>query len=170
VAGVDAAHLGELHQPLGLHHRVGADVEEDRGRRAHHRDRRGDGGTADALDAAHPQQRRGHRGAGVAGRDHPRRRAVAHRLGSAHQRRVLLAADPAGGVLVHRDDLVRRDQREVADVDARREVIGTDEDDGDARRGGLLGALDDLPRGAVATHGVDRDRQHRTRPGSKVRR
>ena len=58
VAGVDRAHLGELDEPLGLHLGVGAGVEQHRRRRAGHRDRGGDGRAADALDAAHAQQRR----------------------------------------------------------------------------------------------------------------
>ena len=47
----------------------------------------------------------GHGRPGVAGRDHGRGLAVAHQLGRPHQRGVLLAAHPAGRVLVHGDDL-----------------------------------------------------------------
>ena len=114
VTGVDRAHLGELHQPLGLHSALAPASSRMVGRRPGNRDRRGDRRPADALDAAHAQQRRGHRGAGVAGGDHRRRLAVAHRLGGAHERGVLLAAHALGGVVVHRDDLGRRDQLEVA--------------------------------------------------------
>ena len=157
VVGEDRAHLGELHEPLRLHVGVGAGVEEDRGRRAGHGDGGGDRRALDALDAAHPQQRRGHRGAGVAGGDHRRCLLVADGLGRTHQRRVLLPAHAAGGVLVHGDDLGRLDQRQVTAI---REVGRTDQDDRYSLGSGALGALDDLAGCTVAAHGVDRDRQH----------
>jgi len=45
---------------------------------------------------------------------HRRGLAVAHGLGGAHEGRVLLAANPVGRVLVHRDHLAGDDQVEVA--------------------------------------------------------
>ena len=81
LARVHRPHLGELHEPLGLDLGVGAGVDQHGRRRAGHGDRGGDGRALDALDPAHPQQRRGHRGAGVAGRHHRRRPPVAHRFG-----------------------------------------------------------------------------------------
>ena len=78
---------------------------------------------------------RGHGGAGVAGADHGRRLAVAHRLGGPHQRRVLHASHARPGVGVHGDDLGRRrsprGRRSVA------ELLGpADQHDGDAELGG----------------------------------
>ena len=66
---------------------------------------------------------------GVAGRHHGRRLAVADRLGRPHQGRVLLAADAAGRVLVHGDDLGRR---RCTGRPPRVEAVRADEDDGDA--------------------------------------
>ena len=79
-----------------------------------HRDRRGDGRTGHALDATHAQQRRRHRGAGVAGRDHGGGLAVAHRLGGPHERGVLHPPHARAGVGAHRDHLGGRDHLEVA--------------------------------------------------------
>ena len=106
-----------------------------------HRYRCGDRRAIDALDPPHAQQRRRHRGAGVAGRDHGRRLAVAHRLGSTDERGVLLATHPLGGVVVHRDDFGGDDQAEVA---ATLEVLGADENDGDAQGGRSVSTGEDL--------------------------
>ena len=84
------------------------------GRRTGTGQRRGDGRPLDAGDAAHAQQRRRHGGAGVAGRDHGRRLAVADRLGGPDQGGVLHAPDALARVGIHGDDLGRLDQREVA--------------------------------------------------------
>ena len=165
----DRPHLRELHQPVGLHLGVGAGVEQHGRLTAGHRDDRGDRRPVDTLDAPHPQQRRGHRGAGVAGRDHGGRLAVAHRLGGAHQRGILLATDGAAAVLVHLDDLARRDQREVTDVDPIGEIGRADEHDRGARRGGSLRTGDDRAGCVVAAHRVDRNGQH-VRVLSRLRR
>ena len=130
------------------------------GGRARHGDRRGDGRAGHALDAAHAQQRAGHGGAGVAGADHRRRLAVAHRLGGAHQRRVLLArARPARRVVVHGDDLGRR--RSSRSAASATTSGGPTRTTGIAELvGGRARAGDDLVGGLVAAHGVDGDRQH----------
>ena len=108
--GIARAHEAELHQPLGLHLGVGARVEQDVGPLARHRDGRGDGGAVDTLHPTHAQQGRRHRGPGVAGGHHCTGRAVAHGLGGAHQRGVLLAANPLRRVIVHLDDFRGTDE------------------------------------------------------------
>ena len=50
------------------------------------------------------------------------------------------------------------------------EVGRADEDDRDAGVDGLARAGDDLVGCTVAAHGVDRDREHRTRRGPAIRR
>ena len=84
--------------------------------------------------------------------------AVAHQLGGADQRGVLLAAHPAGGVLVHGDDLGAGDQVQALGV---ADLVGrADQDDADAvLLGGAAGALDDVGGGLVAAHRVDGDRE-----------
>ena len=78
--GVLAAHAGELDEPLGRGVDGGAGVDQDLRVVTGHRDGHRDRGTGDALDAAHAQQRGGHRRAGVARADHRVGLAVAHRL------------------------------------------------------------------------------------------
>ena len=89
----NTTHLGELDEPLGLALGVGAGVEEGGGSGAGDRDRCGDRRTLNALDAAHPKQRRRHRGAGVARRDHCRGVAISDRLGRPNERGVLHLAN-----------------------------------------------------------------------------
>ena len=121
--------------------------------------RRGDGGALHALDATHAQQGRRHRGAGVAGRDHGRRLAVADRLGGAHEGGVLHPAHAGAGIGVHGDDLGRLEQGEIAgDVG---DLGGADEQDLDAELvRGPAGAFDDVSRCLVAAVGVDGDGEH----------
>ncbi len=71
---------------------------------------------------------------------------VAHRLGGAHERGVLLATHACAAIVVHRDDLGRRDQRRVG----RRtfEPGRTDEHDGDAQRRPPRGAPARISPGA----------------------
>ena len=160
LAGEHRAHLGELHQPGRLALGVGAGVEQDRGRRARDRDRRGDGRAGHALDAAHAQQGRGHRRPGVAGRDHGRGLVVAHGLGRADERRVLLGADARARVVAHADDLGRGDHVELT-AERLQDLGPPDEDDGDTQfGGGALRSLDDGVGSVVAAHGVDGDGQH----------
>ena len=153
------------HEPLrvGVDGRAAVD-EQLHAVLAEHRERDRDRGPVHALDPAEAQQRGGHRRAGVAGADHRRGAPVAHRLGAAHERRVLLGAHRGRGLVVHRDDFGRveeldpRRARAVGQVRAR------------ARRAGRRAARrrrtsstaaqragDDLRRRAVAAHRVDRD-------------
>ena len=114
---VGGAHLGELHEHGRRALGVGAGVDQH-GRRA----ARGGAaawrctGRTTPGQPAHAQQRRGHGRPGVAGRDHGGGLAVAHQLGGADQRGVLLAAHPAGRVLVHGDDLGAGDEVEALGV------------------------------------------------------
>ncbi len=158
MAGVHRAHLTELHQPLRLHLGVGTGVEQDVRAVPGNRDRCGDRRSVDPPDPAHAQQRRRHRCAGVAGRDHRRRLAVAHSLGGTHQRRVLLAANALRGVVVHGDDFRGLDQSEVATTI---EIRGADENDGNAERSCSVSTGDDLAGCPITAHRVDCDRQHR---------
>ena len=74
---------------------------------------------------------RGHGGAGVAGADHGRGLAVAHRLGRPHERGVLHAPHARAGVGVHGDDLGRRDDLEAAGV---AELVGPADEQRPGRR------------------------------------
>ena len=64
-----------------------------------------------------------------------------------------LEAHGLGRLLVHPDHAVRRDERQAVRVDPRLAVEG----DVDPVRSSVEGAGDDLVRGAVAPHRVDRD-------------
>ena len=112
-------------------------------------------------------KRRGHGGAGVAGRDHGRRLPVAHQLSGPHQGGILLAADASGRVLVHSDDLGAGHELEAAGV---AHLFGrADQDDADAVLfEGPLGTLDDLAGRLVAAHGVDGDGQGGQRLGRRT--
>ena len=162
VAGVHGTHECELHEPFGLHLGVGAGVEQDRRRRAGHRDRRGDRGTLHAGDATHAEQGRRHRGARVAGGDHRAGLAVAHGLGGADEGGILLATHPLSRIVVHADDLGRLDQVEAeAGVGIGAVEVGRpDEQDRRTGIGGEERAGDDRTRCVVAAHGVDRDGEH----------
>jgi hypothetical protein len=158
----DRAHPRELHQVLRRGIRVGADVEEDeRPAGADHLD-----GKRRAIDTRQPpdSQNGGRHGRAGVARGHDRvgppdlDEVARHR-----DRRVLLLAQGEGGVLMHLDDLARRN-----DLDVRRELA---RDLGDPRavadeQHAILGmgpgvierAGNDLGRPVVATHGVDRER------------
>ncbi len=162
--GEHRAHLGELHEPLGLALGVGAGVEQH-GRRA----RPAPGSAWRSPGRLTPLMRpmRSSADAIVApvlpARHHRRRLAVADRLGRPHERRVLLAADALRRVGVHRDDLggrrrprgrrapatrPRADRRARPGCRARRRP---------ARRPSTIS-----PGRPVAAHGVDGDGQHAT--------
>jgi hypothetical protein len=127
-----------------------------------HGDRDRDCRTRDPAHAAHAQQRRRHGRARVPGADHRLRASFAHGLCRTNERRVLLAPRRRSRVLVHRHDV-----GSVLDVDARASAVGKqrldrillpDEQHVDAElRDGVERAADDLARGVVAAHGVDRD-------------
>jgi hypothetical protein len=125
-------------------------------------DRHRDGGTRDPANPAHAQQRRRHRRARVPGTDHGLGAPFADGLRGTHERRVLLSPRRRGRVLVHGHDVIG-----VLDVDAwdtavgkerRDRVLTPDEKHVDAELGdGVERAADDLARGVVAAHGVNRD-------------
>ena len=99
------------------------------------------------------------------GRHHGGGLPVAHELGGPDQGGVLLAAHPAGRVLVHADDLGAGQQLQALGV---ADQLGrADEDDADAvLLGGPAGALDDFAGGQVAAHGVDGNGQRGQRLGA----
>ena len=110
---------------------------------------------------------RGHDRPGVPRRDRRARLAVAHELGGAHDRGVLLASHGLRGVLVHRDHLGARDEREPEGVPD--QVGRPDEDDGDAELVHRCpGPRDDVGGRPVPAHRVERDGQ--LRPGRQLNR
>ena len=167
VAGVDRAHLGELDEPLGAALGVGAGVEQDGRRAAEHRDRRGDGGTGHALDAAHAQQGAGHRGSGVAGADHgrgrPSRTASAARTSEESFMRRTLA--PASSSMAMTSEAAMTSRSPGSPISSGRPTSTTGDTE---RRGRLLGPGDDLGRRLVAAHGVDGDGKHGERQSTSM--
>ena len=150
--GEDRAHVRELHEVLGPRVGVRPGVDQHRrpvARREHDRDRR-------PVDALQPpdleQPRREHR-AGVPGRDDGVGTPLADGAVRHDERALRLRTDGLGGLLVHRDPLGRLDELETAGVEPGR----AEEDRLDRVAPRLEGACDDLLRGAVAPHRVDRD-------------
>ena len=118
-------------------------------------------GRLNPVQPAHPQQRAGHRGAGVAGAHHGAGPPVPYRFGAAHQGRVALHANRSTRVLVHFDDLAGRLDGNAGSGSRLAEAGRVPyEKYGNAQfSGGLAGAGHHLVRGPVAPHGVDRYRQ-----------
>ena len=177
-ARVLARELGPLDEPLGFGIDRRARVDEqldaiftDDG----HRNR--DRGAVHALDPSEPQQRGGHRGAGVAGADHGRGLAVAHRF-----RRTARATSPcasrtalAGSSCISMtSDAARTSTRSGCRAvrEMRRDRVGlTDQQDVDvALVDGRERARDDLARRAVPAHRVDRDHGPHDGPPTAVTR
>ena len=153
------AHLGELHQHGRRALGVGPRVQQDGGPGPLQvGDGGGDGRPDHAGQTPHPEQGRRHGGPGVPRRDHGHGLPVADGLGRPHQGGVLLPPHPLPGVVVHADDLAGREAREVAGVAHLPRSAHQGHLDA-----GLLGHLsgpgDDLVRGPVAAHGVDRHRE-----------
>ena len=98
------------------------------------------------------EQPRGQHRAGVAGREHCVRPSLGDRDMGGDERRVRLRAHGLGGLLVHLDHVGRLDELETLRFDPRR----AEEDDLDPLGGGIQRARDDLIRGPVASHRVDR--------------
>ncbi len=104
--GEEGAHVGVLVEVLGGRIGIGADVEEhERPGFGDHLD--GQGRSIDAAQAAQPQDRGGHAGAGMAGRDDGFRLAALDEIHGHEDRRILLLAERASGMLIHADDLAR---------------------------------------------------------------
>ena len=146
---------------LGRRVGVGADVEEhERPARADHL--HGQGRAIDAGEPPDSEDGGGHRRAGVARGHHGVRASVPDEVTRDGDRRVLLLAQGEGGMLVHLDDLARRD-----DLDVRRQLARdlrdpravTHEEDVVLGMGpGVIeSAGNDLGRAVVATHRVDRE-------------
>ena len=161
VAGVDRAHLGELHQPLGLHLGVGAGVEQDGRAR-----RRAPGSGWRSAGRLTPLIRPIRSSAeAIVAPVLPAETiadALPSRTASAARTSVesFLRRTPLAGVLVHLDDLGGLDQLEVAAAVAR--SAGPTRTTGMPSGGRGVSAGEDLAGCAVAAHRVDGDRQHRT--------
>ena len=164
VLGEDRAHRSELDQVLRIRVDVGAHVEQHhRTGGGHHVGRQGR--SVDALDAAETEDGGGHGRPRRAGADDGVGRTVTHEVGGDHDRRSPLRADGGGRVIPHLDDLGGVDELDVGrdalavrgglalqarDVTHEADLVG-------AVECVLDGAANDLARGVVATHRVDRD-------------
>ena len=118
-AHVLAAHARRLHEPLGRGINGCAGIDEELRVITRHGDGHRDRRPGHTFHPSHAQQRRRHRGAGVAGADHRVGSAVAHGLRAPYERRVLLLARGTGRLLVHRDHVAG-----VEDLDLGRAGLG----------------------------------------------
>ena len=89
--------------------------------------------------------------------------AVGDRAHGGDERGVRLGAHGLGRLLGHLDHVGRLDELEPAGVEAGR----AEQHDVDPFGGGLERAGDDLDRGAVSAHRVDRDAGHRLATGKR---
>ena len=161
----DGAHVRELAQVLRPAVRVGAGVDQNRRPAPGGQDDR-DPGPVDAPQPPDLEQPRGKHGAGVPGGDGRVGSALADEPTRNDKRAVALGADGFGGFLVHRDRGRGLDELEPARVEARR----ADEHRSDLRRGGFERAGNDLFRGAIAPHRIDRDSNHGSGPRAQTDR
>jgi hypothetical protein len=157
--GEDRPHPGVLGEVLGRRIGVRPDVEQDERRSGpDHLD--GQGRAVDAGQPTDPEDRRSHRGAGVAGRDHGVGLAAADELAGDEDRGVLLLPQRERRVLVHLDDLAGRDDRDVRrQLTGRRpdRGLGADEEDMvlGMRTGVVEGPGHDLYRPVITPHRVN---------------
>ncbi len=166
---IGAPHDGELGEPGGVAVHVGAGVDQQQ-RPVARRQHCGDGGARHALDPPQAEERRGRKGARVAGGDGRLGLAVLDQRDAAVDRGVLFLAHGGRRCVLHADHLGRvghpqpvaldaaaalqllADQPVVAHQDHRVDVLDL--------FGGQHPAAHDLPGGEIATHGIDRNPHH----------
>ncbi len=151
----DRAHVPELDEVLGPRVRVRSRVDQDGGA-ADGRKRHGDRGPVDIGEPADLEEAGGQHRAGVPGGHDRGRVPLADRAAGGEHRASALLARGIGGLLVHLDDVGG-----VDDLQAMRQrlerVAAPEKDRLDGVGSCRVRARDDLLRGPIAAHRVDRD-------------